>query len=239
MQNDNKFTLIDFQPDFIVINKNSNVDFHKGNNGSGLCDLVRKDLNISDLFPVHRLDSMTSGLLLFARNRSAAAALSAMFASHSIEKYYCAIAGNKPKKKQGSVIGDMVPLRGGMWKLTHTTVNPAITHFFSSGLGNGFRLYIIKIRTGRTHQIRVALKSIGVPILGDALYNRGDTTEGVLPDRPYLHSYAIRFTHLEKSFSYCFLPDTGIRFTEKSTHTILEQYTHPWDLQWPKNPLSR
>jgi tRNA pseudouridine32 synthase/23S rRNA pseudouridine746 synthase len=238
MQNEKKFTIVDSQPDFIIINKNYNVDFHKGTNAFGLCELIRNELGISELYPVHRLDSMTSGLLLFATSRMAASRFSTMFANHTIEKYYCALAGNKPKKKQGTIIGDMVPLRRGMWKLTHTKVNPAITHFFSAGLGNGFRLYIIKIRTGRTHQIRVAMKSLGVPILGDKLYSKEETA-ATQPDRPYLHSYAMRFTYMDKCYSYCTFPDTGDLFTEKSTSALFEQFAHPWDLQWPKNPLFR
>jgi tRNA pseudouridine32 synthase/23S rRNA pseudouridine746 synthase len=238
MQMSDKFTLVDTQSDFLVINKNCNVDFHKGTNESGLCDLVRENLNITGLYPVHRLDSMTSGLLLFARNRAAASVLSSLFTEHSIEKYYCAIAGNKPRKKQGTIAGDMEPLRSGMWKLTHSTVKPAVTHFFSCGLGNGFRLYIIKIRTGRTHQNRVALKSLGVPVLGDNLYGK-DKMYGVQPDRPYLHSYAMRFTYNDRVFSYCSLPASGNYFTEKSTIAVLKQYSAPWDLQWPKNPCSR
>jgi tRNA pseudouridine32 synthase/23S rRNA pseudouridine746 synthase len=231
------FTLIDTQPDFIIINKNVNVDFHRGARGVGLCERIREQLGIADLYPVHRLDTMTSGLMLFARSRSSASLLAKMFATHTIEKYYCAIAGNKPKKKQGTVAGDMVPLRNGMWKLTHTMTNPAVTHFFSSGLGNGYRLYIIRIRTGRTHQIRVALKSIGVPVLGDMLYNR-DISQ-CQSDRPYLHSYAIRFIYSDTVFSYVNIPDNGTFFTDSTIGTIWEKYLQPWNLPWPKNHLSR
>lgn len=237
MQNSTKFIQIDSQPDFIIINKNYNVDFHKGARGVGLCERIREQPGITDLYPVHRLDTMTSGLMLFARNRATASQFAKMFATHTIEKYYCAIAGNKPKKKQGTIAGDMVPLRNGMWKLTHTMDNPAITHFFSSGLGNGFRLYIIKIRTGRTHQIRVALKSLGVPVVGDMLYNR-DTSQGQ-SDRPCLHSYAMRFTYNDTLYSYVNIPDTGNYFTDNTIGTVWEKYRQPWNLPWPKNPLSR
>lgn len=236
-QNRTSFNLINTQPDFIVINKNYNVDFHKGSSGAGLCERIREQLGIAELYPVHRLDTMTSGLMLFARTRTSASLFAKMFATHTIEKYYCAIAGNQPKKKQGTVAGDMVPLRDGMWKLTHSMNNPAVNHFFSSGLGNGFRLYIIKIRTGRTHQIRVALKSVGVPVFGDVLYNK--ETLPVQPDRPYLHSYAIRFTYKENIYSFVNIPDTGIYFTDSTIQAVWEKYMQPWNLPWPKNPLSR
>lgn len=237
IQNSPAFTLVDTQPDFIVINKNYNVDFHKGARGIGLCERIREQLGLADLYPVHRLDTLTSGLMLFARNRVAASQFAKMFVTHTIEKYYCAIAGNKPKKKQGTIAGDMVPLRNGMWKLTHAMANPAVTHFFSSGLGNGYRLYIIKIRTGRTHQIRVALKSVGVPILGDTLYNKNVSENQ--PDRPYLHSYAMRFSYKESSYSYVNIPDVGIYFTDSTISAVWEKYLQPWNLPWPKNPLSR
>jgi tRNA pseudouridine32 synthase/23S rRNA pseudouridine746 synthase len=236
-QNSTIFTLIDTQPDFIIINKNVNVDFHQGVRGVGLCERIREQLQIAELYPVHRLDTMTSGLMLFARNRVAASQLAKMFAMHTIEKYYCAIAGNKPKKKQGTIAGDMVPLRNGMLKLTHAMTNPAVTQFFSSGLGNGYRLYIVKIRTGKTHQIRVALKSIGVPVLGDPLYNKENSQSQ--SDRPYLHSYAMRFTYRDNLYSYVDIPDVGTYFTDSTINTVWEQYRQPWNLPWPKNSLSR
>ncbi len=236
-QSCNIFTHIDSQPDFIIISKSYNVDFHKGAEGISLCERIREQLEIADLYPVHRLDTMTSGLMIFARNRAAAQQFAKMFMTHTIEKYYCAIAGNTPKKKQGTIAGDMVPLRNGMWKLRHTMVNPAVTHFFSRGLGNGFRLYIINIRTGKTHQIRVALKSIGVPVVGDTLYNKGITQ--CQSDRPYLHSYAMRFTYKDVAFSYVNIPDTGSFFTDSTIQTVWEKYKEPWNLPWPKNPLSR
>ena len=116
------------------------------------------------LYSVHRLDKMTSGLLLLAKSPQIAAQLTALFTTHQIQKYYLAISDKKPKKKQGLIKGGMQKSRRGMWKLTKEKNNLAITQFFSYSLGNGKRLFVIKPHSGKTHQIRVALKSIGSAI---------------------------------------------------------------------------
>lgn len=83
--------------------------------------------------------------------------------------------------------------RRGAWKLLHTKADPAVTRFWSAGLPDvrpGVRLHILRPETGRTHQLRVALKALGAPILGDALY--GDAADAGIEQRTYLHACALR-----------------------------------------------
>ncbi|WP_448212095.1 TIGR01621 family pseudouridine synthase [Colwellia sp. MEBiC06753] len=222
------FELIDQQADFIVINKSANSSFHdEGDTGNGLFSTVKTQLNLAELFPVHRLDKMTSGLLILATNKPAAAHFQTLFSQHQVEKYYLAISDQKPKKKQGLIKGDMAKSRRGMWKLLRTQDNPAITQFFSHSLGNGLRGFILKPHSGKTHQIRVALASIGAPILGDPLYSKSAS------DRGYLHAFSLRFTLNNTPYHYSLIPEYGSAFQLPTCQQWLATLTQPWLLPWP------
>lgn len=175
------------------------------------------------LWPVHRLDTPTSGILLMARSKADAATLARLFHRRQVVKYYVALTGRRPARKQGTVIGDMARTRRKAWKLLRACNNPAVTRFVSRGLPGvpltlqfvvgtqqkswrlarqgsavraagleplGTRLMLLKPETGRTHQLRVACKSLGCPITGDELY--GDAAEAAAHERCYLHAAAIR-----------------------------------------------
>lgn len=159
------FTLVHEHPDFILIHKHPGVSVHKDDNDQPLLAAVAAQTGDEKLYLIHRLDKMTSGLLLLGRNKEAAAELSGNFANRVVEKFYVAIGSKKPKKKQGVVIGDMTRSRRSSWKLESSKHNPAITQFFSTAAGNGRRLFLCKPHTGKTHQIRVALKSVGLALL--------------------------------------------------------------------------
>ena len=220
------FTVVAEHEHFIVIDKACNTNFHdEGDVGSGLFNEVKNQLNLAELYPVHRLDKMTSGLLIFAKNQTSAVAFQQLFSEHQIEKFYLAISAQKPKKKQGLIKGDMAKSRRSMWKLLRTTNNPAITQFFSYSLSGGKRLYLLKPHTGKTHQIRVALSSIGAPILGDELYSNTSA------DRGYLHAYALSFTLHEQSYQFILPPKQGQYFQEIDQ---ISEIATPWQLAWPK-----
>ena len=94
--------LIDEQDDFIIINKPTGISFHdEGLLGQGLHNQVKSIFGFSELYPVHRLDKMTSGLLIFAKNIATAKSFERLFKQHHVEKYYLAISNKKPTKKQG------------------------------------------------------------------------------------------------------------------------------------------
>ncbi len=229
------FTLVENAPEFLLVSKHAGVDFHKGRTNISLVETIRMELNISELYPLHRLDTMTSGLLLFAKSRPVAAELAAQFRTHSIEKFYIALAGTHPKKKQGLVCGDMVRSRNGTWALTRTMKTPAVTQFYSAGMGNGLRLYLLKPFTGKTHQIRVAMKSLGVPILGDPLYNKKQN-DLFTSDRGYLHAYALKFTVNNKTYRFTDMPTEGTYFTDKAFRDCIRKFSDPWSLAWRNVP---
>ncbi len=176
------------EKDFLVCLKEAGMGFHNSPEGPGFFTLLKAQRPGDTLYPVHRLDKVTSGLILAARSREAAAGLSRLIAAGGVDKVYLAVSDRKPKKKQGWVIGDMERSRRGQWKLCRSRANPARSYFYSRAVPGG-RLFIVKIYTGKTHQIRVALKSLGSPILGDPLYN----ASGPESDRCYLHAWRLGF----------------------------------------------
>ena len=228
------FKTITEHHDFIVVDKEPGVNFHdEGKIGSGLFSLVKQQIQShnknAELYPVHRLDKMTSGLVIFAKNLTCAQTFGQLFNDHDIEKYYLAIADKKPSKKQGLIKGDMAKSRRGMFKLLRTMENPAITQFFSYSIANKQRLYLLKPHSGKTHQLRVALASIGAPIVGDPLYYSTSPA-----DRGYLHAYALKFTYLGEKFEFTSLPTKGEYYLNEALNEQLAAIKKPWQLNWPR-----
>lgn len=211
---------------FAVLTKPAGMNFHSEEE-AGFVVRAAKLLNCP-LFPIHRLDKMTSGLVILAKNSETARVFTAMFENREIEKYYLAISLRKPKKKQGWVKGDMARARRGSWKLLKTTVNPAVTRFVSAPLREGERLFLVKPYTGKTHQIRVALKSLGAPIAGDVRY--ADAAEAAKEERGYLHAYALQFEFNGETFSFIHRPDPGERFLSQEFESALDTWKEPWML---------
>ncbi|MCH1931107.1 TIGR01621 family pseudouridine synthase [Shewanella sp. A25] len=220
------------EADFIVISKSANVHFHSQDGTAGVVAQLEQDLGIK-LFSVHRLDTPTSGLLLLAKNVEAARQLTELFSAHKVQKYYLALAKGKPKKKQGWVIGDMAKSRRSMFKLLRTKENPAITQFFSMSVAEGLRLYLLKPHSGKTHQLRVALASLGVPILGDSLYGSDEA------DRCYLHAYCLHFDYYHaqtdtwQPYRFMDTPQQGEAFKTDSVVAALNEWQAPESLEWP------
>lgn len=194
------FTVCYQHQDFIIIDKPAGISVHKDDQAEGLTQQLAKQLGVEQVWLVHRLDKVTSGLLILALNPTSASYFGELFAQHQIQKIYWALATAKPKKKQGKIIGDMAKSRNGSWKLCHSTENPAITHFHSISIAPHLRQFILQPKTGKTHQLRVAMKSLGSPILGDELYG------GEKADRVYLHAYQLDFYYHSQPISVCVLP---------------------------------
>ncbi|MFB0825012.1 TIGR01621 family pseudouridine synthase [Chromobacterium violaceum] len=221
------FTLIHQDPRFYLVDKHPGASFHREGDAPGLMDALRAGLDDEALWPVHRLDRITSGLILVARSAGAARALGDALAGREVEKYYLALSDRKPLKKQGRVAGDMAKGRGGAWRLTEGRENPAVTQFFSYALAPGLRLFLLRPRTGKTHQLRVAMKSQGAPILGDALYGGSEA------DRGYLHAYALRFELDGERFAFVCPPSAGERFIGEACRDRLAELGEPWCQPWP------
>ncbi|CAM2954472.1 TIGR01621 family pseudouridine synthase [Vibrio rarus] len=226
------FDIVDDQPQFVLINKHPGVSVHRDEQDTGLVQEVQQALGCGALYLIHRLDKMTSGLLLLAKTQQAASELSQQFAQRKVQKFYLAIADKKPKKKQGLIKGDMAKSRRSTWKLMPSNNNPAITQFFSAAVSEG-RLFLCKPRTGKTHQIRVALKSIGSPIIGDPIYSPSSKS-----DRGYLHAFSLSFDFDGKSYHYQLNPSHDITLGQLWQSESIQQQIVAWQqpqlLNWPK-----
>lgn len=218
--------------DFLLVDKAPDSNLHRNSHSHSLLDRLKVDFQQQELFPVHRLDDATSGLLIVARHRAAAAELGRLFEARQVEKYYVAIADGKPRKKQGAVQGDLIKSRGGSYRLSRGQIRPSKTHFLSFSLAPGRRLYLLRPYTGKTHQLRVVMKSLGVPILGDKRYGPAGASE----ERLYLHAYGLRFRYGGQNFSICQPPRSGAVFQDGALQRALVELGDPWSLSWPDPP---
>jgi len=146
---------------------------------------------------VHRLDKETTGLLVVAKNDAAHRALADQFASRALKKEYVALVSGVPKKDGGTV--DSAISRHPVHRHRMTTGEggrPSKTDWVvEKKFGEFAALVRCRIHTGRTHQIRVHLKSIGHPLLGDATYGWKPNPALPVPPRVMLHAEHLVFTH--------------------------------------------
>ncbi|MFN5903855.1 MAG: RluA family pseudouridine synthase, partial [Novosphingobium sp.] len=124
---------------------------------------------------VHRIDKDTSGLLVVAKTDAAHEGLAKQFADHSIHRAYLAIVGGVPIPPAGTVRGAIARSatnRKKMALVEDGRGKHAVTHFRTVRALGGAALVECRLETGRTHQVRVHMASIGHPLLGDPVYGR-------------------------------------------------------------------
>lgn len=228
--------------DLTVINKPAGMMVHAGagatederNRGTLVNALLHRFGKLSDvggeLRPgiVHRLDKDTSGLIIVAKNDVTHRKLGQQFSGRQVKKRYVALVHGWPAKDRGTINTEIS--RNAARRIRMTTRGsggrPAITHYevrerIVSQFGK-FALVDVRIETGRTHQIRVHMSSIGHPVVGDSLYRApkelrrptalqpastkatsrgtsqpeaGQTPSVLALHRNFLHAAAIEFTH--------------------------------------------
>ena len=225
----------------LFIDKPAGLSFHAEGAGQGgiqapgvmqLLRAMQADGELAHdgrLYGVHRLDRVTSGLLMVAKNADAAREVGALLRERRLHKYYVALSGRKPSKKMGRVSGDMERSRRGSWKLLRSMDRPAVTTFLSESIVDAplsdavarpLRAFVLKPLSGRTHQLRVAMKCLGSPVLGDALY--AAAADAAMEDRAYLHSAALRLPA-----GYSHLSEDGEPVEVVCTPTHGDKFTSP------------
>ena len=200
---DIKIDIIFEDKDIAVINKQAGLVVHpaQGHYSGTLVNAILyhiKDLSgiNGEMRPgiVHRLDKDTSGLIIIAKNDKAHLELTNMFQNKEIKKTYLAIVKGKLNKKKGRIATQIGRDRNDRKKMavldSLTQGKNAITNFRVIDQNEKFSLLKVDIETGRTHQIRVHMKYMGYPILGDAVYGRADSEK-----RQMLHAYKLEFLH--------------------------------------------
>ena len=155
-----------------------------------------KSLPLQDLRPgiVHRLDKDTSGVLLAAKTLDAHKQLIESFSNRRIDKEYLTITVGKPSKASiDSPIGRH-PVKRKEMAIVETGRH-ALTHFEVIDSREGFSFVRVKPVTGRTHQIRVHLKTQNAPILGDPIYGPENLSRKMGANRTLLHAHRLSFSH--------------------------------------------
>jgi len=175
----------------IVINKAQGMVVHPGaGNRSGTLAnaLLYRRLECADgndegratpsLRPgiVHRLDKDTSGVIIAAWDERALAFLADQFKARKVRKTYAALVRGCPRQVSGSIVKHIVRSRRDrkIFTVSDTEGRPSLTHYKVARTWGAYSLLLLRPKTGRTHQIRVHLKHLGHPILGDPLYGQSD-----------------------------------------------------------------
>ncbi len=143
---------------------------------------------------VHRLDRDTSGLLLVARSEAAYAALSEAIRERRVERRYLALVRGAPKSRTGKIDAPIGRDRSERTRRSIDTETPreAVTWFEVRERLGDRTLLEMRLETGRTHQIRVHLEALELPVSGDPLYGAGGDLE---LERQFLHAHALVFEH--------------------------------------------
>jgi len=223
--------------DLAIINKPAGMMVHAGagatedqrNRGTLVNALLHHFATLSavggEMRPgiVHRLDKETSGLIIVAKNDDAHRKLAAQFARREVKKTYIALVHGWPKKDRGTIAASISRDRVRRVRMTTrgTGGRDAVSHYsvirrLDTAFGK-FALVEVKIDTGRTHQIRVHMASLGHAVVGDALYGapremrarRGHATDegaAISLSRNFLHAAQLEVAH----------PRTGERIALKS-----------------------
>ena len=192
---DTGLEVVHLEPAFVVLVKPPGLLSEPGR-GPDKRDslLVRAQARFPDARIVHRLDMMTSGLLVLARETRAHATLSEAFRERDVHKRYEALVHGRPAVDEGDIA---LPLTVD-WPnrprqvVCHDTGKPSLTRYrVARDEPGGFSRVALEPVTGRTHQLRVHLAALGTPIVGDPFYGR----EGDPAPRMMLHSCGLEFAH--------------------------------------------
>ena len=169
---------------------------HCGGSLSGIGGVARPGI-------VHRIDKDTSGLLLVAKTDVAHEGLAKQFAAHSIERRYLALVNGVPKTAEGIVDAPLARSSTNRKKISiveGSRGKRALTHWRRLQILREAALVECRLETGRTHQVRVHMASLGYPLLGDPVYGRsGKNNRELLKSlnfyRQALHAAELGFTH--------------------------------------------
>lgn len=215
MGNRSRIEILHEEEDFVVINKPAGLLSIPDRFDQGLPNakhILREQYG--EILTVHRLDRDTSGVLCFARTPEAHSHLSTQFADHQPKKIYWALVAGTPLLEEGSIdtaLTEDLRRPGRMTTTVKGGLN-ALTHYRVIEKFADYSLLEVQIETGRTHQIRVHLQSIGHALVADPFYSRQSSfflsavkgrkyrlgknkEERPLLSRTALHAHSLEFIH--------------------------------------------
>jgi 23S rRNA pseudouridine1911/1915/1917 synthase len=179
---------------------------------------------------VHRIDKDTSGLMVAAKTDRTHTGLAAQFAKHTIDRRYKAIVKGVPRMAEGRIEGNLG--RSSTNRKKMAIVGPgqgkhAVTHYSLLKKLNGAALVECRLETGRTHQVRVHMASIGHPLVGDPVYGRKgvdfrELSPGFVFERQALHAARLGFIHPVTSEALSFESNMPADMQELFSHFSVE-----------------
>ncbi len=191
-----RYEIVRELPELLVVNKHSGL----------LTMAARGELSCAEhlhglltkrygtVFVTHRLDKDASGLIIFARSAEAHRYYSGLFETRAVEKKYLVAVQGLVKEERGEIDKPLKQRGSGRMSVTFDG-KPSLTKFSVNQKLRGATLLEVSIVTGRRHQIRAHLYSMGHPVLGDSLY--GDAALQHKFPRLMLHSWRLRFTDMQ------------------------------------------
>ena len=168
---------------------------------------IASERSLSELFAVHRLDREVSGVMVYAKNKSAAAKLSAQVADRSFEKEYLAVIEGVPREDEATLVDllfkDSRKNKSFVVDRKRAGVKEASLSYKTLVKGDGRALVRVRLHTGRTHQIRVQFSSRKMPVLGDGKYGSSVRSSEIA-----LASCSIKFKHprANKTLEFAYTP---------------------------------
>lgn len=173
--------------------------------GSSLEGILKKQLGVNDLFFPHRLDRVTSGLLLIALNKEAIAFYGEEVKSTHFQKYYVALVENNIEDIIG-LIGThkrYLKIDGNISTIVKSGGKPSFLDILeiqpNEKNKNNYNIFI-RLITGRMHQIRVMLADLGIPLCDDHLYNKKASSTNRLKNNFYLESIILKFKDMDENY---------------------------------------
>lgn len=185
--------------DIVVVDKVPGMPSHPGPGhwqdslGNALMYHWRQSDPEANFHPVHRLDKGTSGLMVVAKHPFAQEKLKRQLHTNSFRRIYLAICEGIPSPTEGTISAAIARQEGSVLMRTVSSDGvPAVTHYRTLSVHQGRAFVRLELETGRTHQIRVHMASIGNPLTGDFLYGQENHD---LIGRPALHSAELSLRH--------------------------------------------
>ncbi|MEP7162936.1 MAG: RluA family pseudouridine synthase [Candidatus Moraniibacteriota bacterium] len=228
----------------IVIDKPAGLSMHpvrKGQKGTLVDWILKKyptlkEIGDDPLRPgiVHRLDKESSGIIVLTKTQDAFLALKSLFQGRKVKKEYAALVYGVTREKKGLIELPLGRVRGGIRRGTPVRkrsfageMRPAETEYKLLTAYSQHSLLSLKPKTGRTHQIRVHLASIGNPVVGDLLYRFKIHRKDILsPPHQLLHAKKLSFTLLKGKYAFeSELPD----YFQRAIQTLDEKKENGYD----------
>ena len=199
-------TIVHMDESIVVVDKPAGVAAHPSQGWSGpnvVAHLAAAGVTVATSGPperqgiVQRLDVGTSGLMVVTRSEAAYSSLKQQFRAHTVHKVYETVVQGHPDPPAGTIDAPIGRAQTNQWRFAVTADGRAsVTHYETAELMRGAAALLVRLETGRTHQIRVHMQAIRHPLVGDLVYGADPVLAARLGlERQWLHAVRLTFTH--------------------------------------------